>query len=213
MNQEGFEAGKKQLKYHTKNPIYNYLVNGFNSTVKSYFENVKDIEKPKRILEIGVGEGQITELCLSVFPDATFIAADIAKGILDVAQENLSAYSDRVSFEVQDITKLTFDDNSFDMVICCEVLEHVPGPRVGMAELSRVLKPGGHAVLSVPNEPLWRVLNMARGYYWKDFGNTPGHVNHWSTSAFRKDIVDHNFMVIKTARPLPWSMFLCRMDQ
>lgn len=52
--------------------------------------------------------------------------------------------------EKQDITRLTYDDDSFDMVMANHVLEHVPDDVSAMKELYRVLKPGGHAVLQVP---------------------------------------------------------------
>ncbi len=41
-----------------------------------------------------------------------------------------------------------------------------------------------HLLVSVPREPLWRALNMARGAYWRELGNTPGHLNHWSRRSF-----------------------------
>ena len=60
-----------------------------------------------------------------------------------------------------------------------------------------------------PDEPLWSLLNMARGKYWKSLGNTPGHIQKWSTASFRK-VLQKYFIVEKTATPLPWTMCLCR---
>jgi len=214
MNQKGFEEGKKQLKYHSKNPIYNYLVNGFNTAVKNFFYDVSKSKTsnriPNKILEIGVGEGQITEICLSVFPNAKYIAADIANGILNIAKNNLSKHQNQISFEIQDIRNMPYDNDIFDLIICCEVLEHVSVPQNGLTEIYRVLKPNGLAVLSVPNEPIWRVLNMARGYYWNNLGNTPGHINHWSTKQFKKFVVEHQFKVLDVKKPLPWSVVLAK---
>ena len=51
-----------------------------------------------------------------------------------------------------------------------------------MAEMARVAR--RHLLVSVPREPLWRGLNVARGAYLSDLGNTPGHVNHWSKRSF-----------------------------
>lgn len=208
MDQKGFEQGKKQLKYHSKNPVYNYLVNGFNNSVKRNLIEISKLNKPKKILEIGVGEGQITEICLSVFPDAQYIAADIANGILTVAKETLKKYQNQISFEIQDINNMPYNNNTFDLVICCEVLEHVPQPKNGLAEIYRVLKPNGVALLSVPKEPVWRVLNMLRGYYWDALGNTPGHVNHWSVNKFKKFVSEHQFEILNIDKPLPWSVIL-----
>ncbi len=59
----------------------------------------------------------------------------------------------------------------------------MPDAEHTVAEMARVAR-GGHLLVSVPREPLWRGLNMARGAYIKDLGNTPGHLNHWSRKAF-----------------------------
>ena len=49
-----------------------------------------------------------------------------------------------------DITNIKYEDNSFDVIICNHVLEHIPDDRKAMSELYRVLKPGGWAILQVP---------------------------------------------------------------
>jgi len=213
MNQEAFEAGRLQPKYHTKNIIYRKLVNSFNKTIESFYRYIAvQTEKNKvtSIIEVGVGEGQILEICLNFFPDASFHAVDIAEGILNVAIENLSDYSNQINFELQDIQSLPYKDNSYDLVTCCEVLEHVDDPELGIKELYRILKKGGYGVLSVPNEPIWRLSNMLRGSYLKDFGNTPGHINHWSSKEFKQVIMDNGFEVIKIERPLPWTIVLVK---
>jgi len=212
MNQKGFEEGKKQLKYHSKNPIYNYLVNGFNTSVKNCFTSIDKFGKPDKILEIGVGEGQITEICLSIFANAQYTAADIASGILEVAKKKLIEHKHKISFEIQDIKNMPYENNSFDLIICCEVLEHVPEPQKGLTEIFRVLKPNGFAVVSVPREPIWRVLNMVRGYYWSNLGNTPGHVNHWSVTSFQKFVQEQDFEIIELKKPLPWTMVLAKKN-
>jgi hypothetical protein len=61
----------------------------------------------------------------------------------------------------------------------------------------------------VPREPLWRLLNMARGRYWRDLGNTPGHLQHWSSEGLRALLMRHvEVRLVRT--PLPWTMALCR---
>ena len=61
----------------------------------------------------------------------------------------------------------------------------------------------------MPREPLWRALNMARGAYWKDFGNTPGHINHWSARGFAR-FAEACFDVVDVATPLPWTMLFLK---
>jgi hypothetical protein len=66
-----------------------------------------------------------------------------------------------------------------------------------------------HLIASVPKEPLWRILNLARGRYWSELGNTPGHLQHWSASAFTA-LLAQRFEVVEVRNPLPWTMALCR---
>ena len=65
-------------------------------------------------------------------------------------------------------------------------------------------------LVSVPREPLWRGLNMARGAYWKDLGNTPGHLNHWSKRSFVALLSRHG-EVVEARSPFPWTMLLVRL--
>jgi len=64
--------------------------------------------------------------------------------------------------------------------------------------------------VSVPREPLWRVLNLCRLRYLGAAGNTPGHLNHWSRPAFLA-FLRSRFEVIAVRNPVPWTMALCRV--
>jgi len=68
---------------------------------------------------------------------------------------------------------------------------------------------GRHLIVSVPNEPLWSVLNLARGKYVTHWGNTPGHIQRWSKDGFIRVITKY-FDVIEVRSPLPWTMLLCQ---
>jgi hypothetical protein len=58
-------------------------------------------------------------------------------------------------------------------------------------------------IIAVPNEPLWRILNILRFKYFKDLGNTPGHLNHWSKRKLKRLLSNYGD-VIKIYKPLPW---------
>ena len=79
---------------------------------------------------------------------------------------------------------MPFADGEFDLAGAIEVLEHVPDPEHTVAEMARVAS--RWLLVSVPREPLWRGLNLARGAYVRDLGNTPGHLNHWCRRALRR---------------------------
>ena len=67
-----------------------------------------------------------------------------------------------------------------------------------------------HVLVSVPREPLWRMLNMLRGAYVRQLGNTPGHVNHWSKPAFC-DFANKHGQIAAVRSPFPWTMLLVRV--
>jgi hypothetical protein len=89
-----------------------------------------------------------------------------------------------------------------------EVLEHVPEPEATLSEMARVAE--RHLLVSVPREPIWRTLNMARGAYLRDLGNTPGHLNHWSKVGF-VSLLSRYGTVEEVRTPLPWTMALVRL--
>ena len=73
--------------------------------------------------------------------------------------------------------------------------------------LARLARPW--LIASVPREPLWRALNLARLSYVGALGNTPGHLNHWSKRGFVR-FLDERFEVVEVRSPIPWTMALCR---
>ena len=109
-----------------------------------------------RILDIGCGSGRHTAAACRI-PGAIVVGLDPADGELATARRRLELHErlgahggDRWSLCAADGLYLPFGDERFDLVICAEVLEHVPDHTRAVAEISRVLRPGGDAVVSVP---------------------------------------------------------------
>ncbi len=194
-------AGNYEDKYHAKNPISRLLVANF---LKDFHKCLTQVNNPQTIAELGAGEGYLTEIISNRFPRAKIIASDLSINILKIAEKNTMAGN--VHFEQQEISRLSYKDNSCDLIICCEVLEHVKNPQKALQEIHRVGR--GFFILSVPHEPLWRILNMARGKYWHDLGNTPGHINHWTKNDFAQALAGGGFDIIQMFKPLPWIMVL-----
>ena len=103
---------------------------------------------------------------------------------------------------------LPFADGEFEVATAIEVLEHVPDPEHTVAEMARCASKW--VLVSVPREPLWRIVNVARGAYLKELGNTPGHVNHWSKRSFVAMLSQHG-EVVEARSPFPWTMCLVRV--
>ncbi|MFW5719740.1 MAG: methyltransferase domain-containing protein, partial [Candidatus Dojkabacteria bacterium] len=106
----------------------------------------------------------------------------------------------------EDIYNLQRQDESFDLIFLLEVLEHLDEPKLALEELRRVSS--RYLILGVPREPLWRMMNLARGHYIKDLGNTIGHLNHWSKNGIVKYVEKYFGRVIATRSPIPWTLVL-----
>ena len=193
-------VGNYEAKYEARNPISRFLVNGFLKD----FDDLAAKTAPASIHEVGCGEGELIRRLVKT--NASSIrGTDISSEVFAATGQDLDGK--RVSFEEKSIYDLTPDADSADLLVCCEVLEHVDRPDDALRALHAL--GAGAYLFSVPREPIWRILNMARGKYLDDFGNTPGHLNHWSRSGFLRWI-SQRFDIVETRSPLPWTMALCK---
>jgi len=197
---DGVVVGTSSDKYESKNPLAIHLVKGFDRAISELAAHAA----PKRVLEVGCGEGHIVKLLLEA-TDASIRATDLSESVLEDARQAVT--SDRVTFQAADIMTTPPLEPAPDLVVCCEVLEHLPDPQGGLEVLRR--QRADWYLLSVPREPIWRGLNMARGAYLKDFGNSPGHLQHWSQRQFLK-FIGQAFEPVIIRAPLPWTVVLCR---
>ncbi|MGI9051347.1 MAG: class I SAM-dependent methyltransferase [Ilumatobacteraceae bacterium] len=191
---EATQHGNAYDKYASTNPIEQRMMRGFMGALDAMLDGLA----PRRILEVGVGEGHVLRRVLQRFPAATVAGVDLPD---DALSDDWRA--DGLPCMFGDATALPFPDATFDLVLAIEVLEHVPVADAALAELARVCS--GTLVASVPFEPIWRAGNLARRRYVRDLGNTPGHVNHWTRRSFRR-FVATRFTVDDVRTPLPWTM-------
>lgn len=194
-------AGNFEDKYNTKNPISKFLVRNFLKTLK---ELLPKEDFSETIVELGTGEGQLIKIIRKQFPKSKICGSDISEEIIKEAARNLKGKN--IILSTEDIHKLSYKSKSFDLIICCEVLEHVDNPKKALKEIKRVSR--GKVLLSVPLEPLWRALNITRGKYLESLGNTPGHLNHYMPWQFDKLINESGFKIISKKYPMPWQMVL-----
>ena len=96
------------------------------------------------VLEVGCGVGAQTVILARNSPDAMFTAIDISENSLAAAKERADSHGiSNVSFRREDLFHLSFDENRFDHVFLCFVLEHLPNPVDALLCLRKVLKRGG----------------------------------------------------------------------
>lgn len=198
--EDGLVIGTSSDKYESKNPLARWLVQQFDYAVSELATQAD----PRSILEVGCGEGHIVQLLLEA-TKAQIHATDISPTCIADARANVS--SDRVTFAVENAMTIAPAAEPPDLVVCCEVLEHLDDPGKGLEAL--VALGAGHYLLSVPREPLWRILNFSRGAYMKEWGNSPGHLQHWGKRGFL-DFAGKYLRPVSVRSPLPWTVVLCR---
>ncbi len=196
MTDSEFIVGNVYDKYGTRNPVARLLMAGFLEAVTDLYREVG----PASVLEVGCGEGHLAAHLLSSGGRPTrFVATDLSLARVAPGLDPL------LEFQEVSAYALPFADREFELVLCCEVLEHLDHPDRALRELSRVA--GRNVIVSTPREPLWRALNMARGKYWRDLGNTPGHVQHFSARGLERRVAPH-LRVLQRRAPVPWTVLL-----
>jgi SAM-dependent methyltransferase len=189
-------------KYGSTNPLVKRLMTGFHGTLDELWERAA----PGSVLDVGCGEGVLTAEWAERLDGGRIVGIDLDDPKL--RREWEMRERPNLEFRAEEATSLSFADDEFDMASAVEVLEHVPEPEATLAEMARVAQ--RWLLVSVPREPLWRGLNMARGAYWRALGNTPGHLNHWSKRGF-VSLLERYGTVEEVRSPFPWSMVLVRL--
>ncbi len=208
VSRDGIVTGNTYDKYGSTNPVVRRLMSGFERSLDDLFTAAA----PSSLLDVGCGEGVLVQRWAQRLGSGRVVGVDleeesIQNGWAEHTAPNLE-YRVMTAGGAEQLGNLPFADGEFDLVSAIEVLEHVPDPEHTVAEMARCAK--RHLLVSVPREPLWRMLNMARGAYWPALGNTPGHLNHWSRRSFIELLSRHGH-VVEARTPFPWTMLLVRL--
>jgi 2-polyprenyl-3-methyl-5-hydroxy-6-metoxy-1,4-benzoquinol methylase len=187
-------------KYNSGNKIANGLVRRFLLEIFQMAQSAR----PQSVHEVGCGEGHVLAALSEL--NKPLRGSDVSESSLAIAKREIEKYGLDVPLHIRSVYELQADDSA-DLIVCCEVLEHLVDPAQALASLLSVTK--GELILSVPREPIWHILNMSRGKYWNALGNTPGHYNHWTKKQF-VDFVSEQADILEVRSPLPWTLIRCR---
>lgn len=194
----GVVIGNHTQKYTAKNPAIRWLTQRWVRNLEAQLSQV--CADPSLTmdyaLEVGCGEGVIAEKLQRRW--ATVFALDLPDAGL---RAEWKAYEEPC-FLHANAHNLPFRDNQFEVVVAVEVLEHLPDPVRGLQEIARV--GNRHIVVSVPREPIFRSCNLVAGRYVRDLGNTPGHLNHWSSASFVR-FISTVADIRAVTKPFPWT--------
>jgi ubiquinone/menaquinone biosynthesis C-methylase UbiE len=189
--------GNATPKYEASNPVVRRLLDRFLRRVDEAAANLA----PGSVLDVGCGEGIVTERLAKLLAPAQVRGVDADEARLSEEWRERSAPN--LSFAAGSAYELPFADGSFELVCAVEVLEHLERPRDALAEMRRVS--GRALLLSVPNEPSWRISHLLAAKNVRAFGNTPGHINHWSKQAFAELVAEYGRPEM-VAGVFPWTL-------
>jgi 2-polyprenyl-3-methyl-5-hydroxy-6-metoxy-1,4-benzoquinol methylase len=202
LSADGVVTGNTYDKYGSQNPLVKRLMAGFDAAL----EELLQVAAPSSLLDVGCGEGVLVHRWAQRMGEARIVGIDLEEPSIQAGWAQRRAPN--LEYRAMRAENLPFADGEFDLATAIEVLEHVPDPQHTLDEMARCAR--RHLLVSVPREPLWRMLNMARGAYLKDLGNTPGHLNHWSKRSFVK-LLERHGDVVQARTPFPWTMLLVRL--
>jgi 2-polyprenyl-3-methyl-5-hydroxy-6-metoxy-1,4-benzoquinol methylase len=202
VSRDGVVTGNTYDKYGSTNLLVRRMMDGFEQTLEELFTAAE----PRSLLDVGCGEGVLVHQWAQRLGGSRVVGIDLEEPSIQAGWAQRQAPN--LEYRVMRAENLPFSGDEFDLVSAIEVLEHLPDPEHTLSEMARCAQ--RHLLVSVPREPLWRTLNMARGAYWMALGNTPGHLNHWSKRSFVK-LLSRYGEVLQARSPFPWTMLLVRV--
>lgn len=186
------------VKHTSKNPIQRFLIENFYSSLIT-------LAKPlsaQTILDAGCGEGFTMNKLTKFGIGKKVEGVEYSKEAILLGKKLFP----NLTFKEGSAYELPYKDNSFDLVVCTEVLEHLSEPAKVLKEILRTSKK--NVLISVPNEPFFMLGNLMRGKNLSRFGNDPGHINHWTTISFLNFLKRNGLKIKKIKLPFPWILIL-----
>ena len=199
---DGTVTGNTYDKYGSSNPVVRRLMAAFEAALEELFAQAD----PRSLLDVGCGEGVLVHRWAERLGEKRVVGIDLEEESLQAGWSRRQAPN--LEYRTMLAEDLPFAANEFDLASAIEVLEHVPDAQRTLDEMARCAQ--RHLLVSVPREPLWRMLNMARGAYVAQLGNTPGHLNHWSRRGI-VGLLGGCGEVVEVRTPLPWTLVLVQL--
>jgi 2-polyprenyl-3-methyl-5-hydroxy-6-metoxy-1,4-benzoquinol methylase len=167
-------------------------------TIDLLSEAISSVQGVPQVLDLGCGQGHITEKIRQALSGAEFTGLDYSVSAIEYAHEHFS----QIDFAVGDAYDMPYANEFFDVVVCNNLWEHVPDPLFLLNKIKRILKPGGHLIVSTPSR--YRVYNLVRVLMGKPVVfMSRYHVTEYTVGQVVEQLTYGNFQVIKLlSRPI-----------
>ncbi len=203
------QYGQRKLIPQTKMQFLGFRKLLRNWDINGYEIAYRLLEKGDRILDVGCGNCYMLFRLIDKYTELYGI--DIAPSRLEEARKTVAQkYSDlpnRFYFYEGNLDKrMDFDSDFFDTIICIATLEHVYDVYLLIKEIHRILKPGGHVIVEVPNIAyLKNRIKLALGflpvtsspYNWEEIGWDGGHIHYFTLKKLCELFKSQGFKIIK----------------
>lgn len=168
-------AARHRRKYADANPIHRLTLGRFHDALAAELGALT----PQSILDFGCGEGFLVDRLLDrgVALDG-YVGVDLRQ---DAIAEARARHPGR-AFLVEDVFRWPRDGRRFELVLASQVLEHLFRPERYLKRLAELSS--RRLLLTVPLEPWFQLMNLARGRDFIRLGNHPEHINHWNEETF-----------------------------
>lgn len=193
-----------EKKHKSKNFFVQFFVNQLNKDILTEIDQIKT--HVKTMLDIGCGEGFITSKISVQNTNFEITAIDAEESYIQYAKQHNQ--KNNINFCVQNLESID-SSNKFDLVVMTEVLEHLPNPDAALKKI--VLLASKYIIITVPNEPFFRIGNLLALKYVKRLGNTPGHLNNWSKKGLCK-LLDKFSFKYKIKTSFFWNIAVIKVE-
>ncbi len=193
-------------KYTSKNKLKQKMIAKMQRTlIECAGKEINDCgTKRPTLIDVGCGEGMMAAQLHNAFPSLQIMGVDFSEKAVRQAQKTCTG----VSFKTGSIYNLDMEDESEDIAICSEVLEHLQEPDRGLDELLRVTRKS--LILSVPNEPFFRMGNLLTLNNISRLGEPKSHIQHWTARGFVKWLEEKTKYPLYQRNSFPWTIVVIR---
>jgi 2-polyprenyl-3-methyl-5-hydroxy-6-metoxy-1,4-benzoquinol methylase len=186
-------------KYQTRNPVMRWVIDRF---LREVSRSVVELA-PRRVVDLGCGEGVVAGMLRESLPEMDYVGIDVSEEAVNAAR----TFHPTLEFRVGSVFDPPAELGSADVTLCLEVIEHLEDPEGAMTRIMEWTR--GHALISVPWEPWFRLGNLVRGRHIHDLGNHPEHIQQFTPRSFSRLLAGHsNSFRVWTC--FPWILGLVR---